>query len=621
MDLRLNDWGNHVGSMHIEPGHTIRFTVNARDGSPARESCWFTHPAGVEQCAAPPPPPPTSTWPAKDMGYAGVFSYSGDMAIGDADNDGAKEVYSASDTGVFQFKWTGSSWTSQRLGSLSQMTALAVGDGDGDGFAEVYVMTNGAFTSSNLVRYSWVNNAWTEATLLTLPGGARDMTVANIDGQPGSEIYVGLDDGNSAAIYQLRFNGRWWDSPSIATMPGHLESLWVGDGDRDGSYELYVGHGTDSGDSTAGTAKTSRLRPVAESWEFLTIDQIASGVGKQYVVAGDGDRDGKAEVYSITVDGKFRSVTFNPSTGWSAQTLMDFSGDGASGLFLGDGDGDGSQELYVPTYRGQLFQVRWSGTTWVRNHVAGPMDSSGNTGDSAMLVVGDGDNDGTREVYLGVGYSGSFPDPGHIQVYQVVAPRSSGFDATFTGVRGNEWWEQATVTASGGTISKADLRLNDGAWQPLTKQSWGGYAASYRAVQGTIVQFRATSTTGATDLSDCYRWIPASNTDATKVTCGTSPPPPPPPPAGFDATFSAVKGNNWWVEAKVTGNQPIAKVEARVNCGTTWQTLTLQNWGSYAKSFNIPNGAKVDFRATSGSSTDLSAGYIWPQATPTTGCP
>lgn len=635
--LKLQSWGVRAwaASYPIPEGTVVQMRATATTGASDLSECYRWIPpqsngqnAATVACGStppPPPPPPTPTiWEAKPMGYAGVYSYGGDMAVGDADRDGANEVYSATETGLFQFKWTGSSWASQRLGSLSQMTALAVGDGNGDGLAEVYVMTNGAFTTSNLVRYTWGNNGWSEDTLLTLPGGARDMTIANIDGRPGSEIYVGLDDGTNAGIQRLFFNSLWWENQVIASMPGHLLSLWVADGDRDGTSELYVGHGTtsNSDEGQSGIASTSRLRLVGEAWEFLTIDQVISGAGMQFVVAGDGDRDGKAEVYSITSAGQFRSVTYSPSTGWSAKPLMDFSGDGASGLFLGDGDGDGSQELYVPTSRGQLFQVRWSGATWDRNHVASPRDGNDKAGDIARVVVGDGDNDGIREAYFGVSYSGGFPDPGHIQVYEVAPLRGSGFGATFTMVQGNVWWQQAQVTPSGEALSKVDVSLNGGAWQPLKLQTWGvrEYAGSYHAVQGTSVQLRATSTTGATALSSCYQWIPASGQDASQIACGSTPPPPP-PPSGFDATFTGVKGNDWWVQANVAANQPLDGVDVRVNCAPSWKPLTKQSWGGWTASFNIPAGSKVDFaaRSTSGAA-DASGGYTWPQATATSGC-
>jgi hypothetical protein len=193
------------------------------------------------------------------------------------------------------------------------------------------------------------------------------------------------------------------------------------------------------------------------------------------------------------------------------------------------------------------------------------------------------------------------------------------FGAQFFEVAGNEWWQQVSVNAFGGTLSKVDVRVNGGAWSPLSKQTWGNnmWAGSYRAVQGSTVQFQVTSTAGDKAVSPCYQWLPAKPAQTTA--CTTAPPPPPP---GFDATFSGVKGNDWWVQANVaaTGGT-LAGVDARVNCGTTWKPLAKQDWGGWAASFNIPAGAKVDFRARStAGASDLSGGYIWPNATPTSSC-
>ena len=60
--LEKKSWGAWAGSFHIEAGNDVRFRAMWA-GSLQQDSCWFTHPAGVEQCSAPPPPPPpTSAW-------------------------------------------------------------------------------------------------------------------------------------------------------------------------------------------------------------------------------------------------------------------------------------------------------------------------------------------------------------------------------------------------------------------------------------------------------------------------------------------------------------------------------------------------------------------------------
>lgn len=57
--LALKSWGAWAASFHIEPGHRVQFRASWSDAASV-ESCWFTHPAGVEQCdGTPPPPPPT----------------------------------------------------------------------------------------------------------------------------------------------------------------------------------------------------------------------------------------------------------------------------------------------------------------------------------------------------------------------------------------------------------------------------------------------------------------------------------------------------------------------------------------------------------------------------------
>jgi hypothetical protein len=197
-------------------------------------------------------------------------------------------------------------------------------------------------------------------------------------------------------------------------------------------------------------------------------------------------------------------------------------------------------------------------------------------------------------------------------------PPTGDFNAPFTGFRGNEWWVQAKVGTSGPAIAKVDVRIApDGPWKPLAKQTWGtsppSWAGSYHFPQGSILQMRATATDGRTDLSSCRQWIPPSGQDAAIVPCpGTS--------TAFDATFSGVKGNDWWVQASVSGNQPIQNVDARINCSEEWRSLTKQSYG-WAASFHVPAGSKVDFRAISTSGNmDFSGGYVWPQATPTSAC-
>lgn len=173
------------------------------------------------------------------------------------------------------------------------------------------------------------------------------------------------------------------------------------------------------------------------------------------------------------------------------------------------------------------------------------------------------------------------------------APAPSG--NPFTNVKGNEWWIQADV--SGGPTA-VHARVNGGTWVALSKQSWGSWAVSTRAPTGSVVELRATYAGGAT-RSASYAWPSATPTGGATTT-GT-----------FDATFTNVKGNDWWIQASVGANQPLAKVNVRVN-GGAWTPLAKQSWGAWAVSTRIPYGSWVELQAVSSTgATEMRPGVAW----------
>jgi hypothetical protein len=86
------------------------------------------------------------------------------------------------------------------------------------------------------------------------------------------------------------------------------------------------------------------------------------------------------------------------------------------------------------------------------------------------------------------------------------ATSSAAFSAGFTPKAvGNDWWVETAVAANQG-VAKVEARLGSGAWQALPRDDWGTYAASLHAPDGTPVQFRAASTSGALAYSATYTW-------------------------------------------------------------------------------------------------------------------
>lgn len=177
---------------------------------------------------------------------------------------------------------------------------------------------------------------------------------------------------------------------------------------------------------------------------------------------------------------------------------------------------------------------------------------------------------------------------------------SSG--SVFSGVKGNEWWIETKVANS---PSKVEARVNGGTWVSLSYKSWGSWAVSTRAPSGSVVELRATYSSGSTQ-SASYNWPSATPVDGTSsgTSSGTTS-----STAVFDASFRLVKLEEWWTQVDVDSQQTIVKVEARVNGGSYVQ-LEKKSWGDWAASFRVPSGSRVDFRATSSTgAVDHSTSY------------
>jgi hypothetical protein len=89
-----------------------------------------------------------------------------------------------------------------------------------------------------------------------------------------------------------------------------------------------------------------------------------------------------------------------------------------------------------------------------------------------------------------------YPNPGSL------------FDARFANVKGNAWWLQTNVYGNM-ELSAVEARINGGSWKPLKLQSFGDWAGSYNAPEGSIVQFRASAQDQAPLTSGCFRWVGA----------------------------------------------------------------------------------------------------------------
>lgn len=178
---------------------------------------------------------------------------------------------------------------------------------------------------------------------------------------------------------------------------------------------------------------------------------------------------------------------------------------------------------------------------------------------------------------------------------------SGGRSVSFDHKGGNEWWAEARLGGpDASAVSRVEAMDADGAWKALSLRAWGHWAASFHVEPGHLVRFRATFPDG-TQVTSCDFAHPEG-----AERCG----------ATFDASFSGVKGNAWWVEAKVGADKPLAGVDARVD-GGGWRALSPRWWGAWAASFAVPDGSLVQLRARDASGAAVeSAEYVWPGGKP-----
>lgn len=544
--------GQYVKSYHVEPGHMVKFRLTYK--SSVVLSCWFTHPAGIENCDGSEAFSAQITPSSFGDNHVRVKIDSSQPLSSAYVNAQVRSGWSTDLTKVSSTSETSGTWELARhvpSGTLLHFSVVSRDD-------------YGGYVESGCYR-------WPAATQVECPSWhyfsvntpiSYDGNLAHMEA-PAYFFTATYPSDVTLQRVDVRFNGGTF----------HAMRFDRDDGNR---YYRY--------DEAPTTRSVAQFRGIASDGQVICYD-----VGYFWPPAGYPDR----------WNTPYNQISFtNPSgnTGWVQTNLY--------------------SSTPVIAVEAQVNGGAWKSLTqqaWC--DWAAAIDAP--TGSS-------------------VRFRGFFPDFTSYTSEAMVWPPGTppppppppppGFDATFTGVRGNEWWVQAQVSATGGTIAKVDVRMNGGAWKPVAKQSWG-WGSSYHITQGTIVQLRATSGTGATDLSDCYKWLPPANADATKVTCpGTTPPPPPPPPppGDFDATFSNVKGNEWWAEVVITANAPVNAVFVYFgDCSAEPADMSYRaDWGKWVLgNTRIPAGTKVVFEAHGGSGSERSGGYVWPNATPTSSCP
>jgi hypothetical protein len=178
---------------------------------------------------------------------------------------------------------------------------------------------------------------------------------------------------NAPLFYPLSSASNWNKNdlgiPHSSSVVYGMTDVSVGDGDNDNINEIYFF-----------SADTGSVYEYIYNNFILVNKSIGaiSGGGvffDGHVAVGDGDDDGKNEVYAsgyYTTDGGastgFSLCQFKNSGSDWIRTQLDMTGYSGD-ICVGDGNNDGKKELYVGSADGNIYEYVKKGTNWTKESI------------------------------------------------------------------------------------------------------------------------------------------------------------------------------------------------------------------------------------------------------------
>ncbi len=551
--------------------------------------------------------------PATARPTVAFATFDAPVKVFDFDGDGDKEIVAQNDN---QWVYVFDSRTGGLLAELRttfpsgwgarSMNPPEVAILNGDGKAHLVVANSAATITS----YTF-DKAGSTSTKFTFrkdwdrrltdcypnPGMDSKPVLADLDKDGRLEILAATEE---QGIYALRDTGAvMWKN---CTGGGNGEPT-VGDLNLDGWPDVVFGSDgglvTAMGGRTGGTMWTfnllSRFNLASGSMPVgVAIGQLDGLTGPDVVFGARDSHDATdfgndhAILGALSSGGSLlwakQDPTGNPLT-YTHPIIVDAAKDGQPEVYWADwntiGHKPGNWETTGPAnfYRydkaGTLVWKQSLATFW--NNKDAPLADVDGDGVQEMLANGPGSNGHDGIWYLDT-------RNGAKETWIDLYPYKLNRAPTVTDLYGNgrmQWVAPVASFASGG--ANGVLIYDTGA---AYSSAWPHLPDPARGTGGGTTTTTTTSTSG---------------TSTGTTTTGT-----------FAATFTVPSSvNEWWVEVAVGSNQALSKVEAQAN-GGAWTALTKQSWGNWAKSFHVPAGSTVVFRATStGGATATSPAFKW----------
>ncbi|MEM8963590.1 MAG: VCBS repeat-containing protein, partial [Acidobacteriota bacterium] len=322
-----------------------------------------------------------------------------DIKPADIDGDGDIDVLitlEETDEVIFfeNVNGDGTSWTRLTItDTATDAIAVAAGDIDGDGDIDALVASPGDNTVAFHENTAGDGSAWSEVTISSTFGGARDVFAADVDGDGDLDaVAVARVDDEVSWFENTAGDGSLWTERNIAT--SILAAFGVFAADLDGDGDVDVLSANRQSDSVLWFENT-----MGEGTGF-TQRTVAAIETASAVVAGDVDGDGDVDVFAASYtddevtwhanDTIHRDAFFPTEQTLSSTTAY------ASSVATADIDGDGDIDAFSAAYNGNAFSwhenTAADGSAWTTQTVA-----SGLIGPLSVVAAdidGDGDQDG-----------------------------------------------------------------------------------------------------------------------------------------------------------------------------------------------------------------------------------
>jgi hypothetical protein len=251
---------------------------------------------------------------------------------------------------------------------------------------------------------SWVKVDMGKGYDATAQGGLYGVAIGDGDRDGEIEVYASCYDNGH--IYEYRRNGQAWSVKDLGVLwPGRnprADGVLVGDGDDDGLTEVYATGYL----YTTSTYVNSVYQLVNGTGGWTKTDLGSSGGWGMDLAMGDGNRDGRTELYSGDSDGHI--YQYSKINAWNVQDIgssppfyynNNYFNPYMRGVEVGDADNDGRNELYGASSDGHVYRYNFTGAEWERSDLGWTENGSFPLYGLLGLAIGDGDNDGQNEIY------------------------------------------------------------------------------------------------------------------------------------------------------------------------------------------------------------------------------